>query len=529
MTEEVGAAEASGGSFKWARISVMAQIIALVTLVLVGAQVVLLAFAMRSNEVVVYNIAVRDKLTTSAINSFSMLVNEYEGRQVGALAHVYSPQESAVRLPTIQKELAASWTTVLRELEAYLDPETVRSARQQVDRLPDFAERLRQAYVRGDDAAYIAMHKEWLTIKPGLDAFVAKVRARIEAAADENVEAADNSAELVQLLALSIGVIGAGVLIANWYVLSFKIARPVRDMAEAMRALADGHIGDEVQGTGRVGEIGMMARALKVFRAQAISSAELTDRVAQSIRQVATAANQASSAVSQVSDGSYTQLNALKQTAASLEQSSRAIADVARSTQLASEQAKNAADLAMGGIEQMADMVDIVTAIADSSAQVEQITGAIQRIAAQTNMLSLNAAIEAARAGEHGKGFAVVAEEVRKLADNSGALAQKIAVLVQQSTEATGRGVQMAEEVSGNMQRIAEGVKQSDRLVGAIAGAMEEQQATVGGINSNVFELTRIGQSNSTAAEEITATMVHLSKLADKTRIEVDQFKKLVN
>ena len=251
----------------------------------------------------------------------------------------------------------------------------------------------------------------------------------------------------------------------------------------------------------------------------------LTERVTENIRRVAIAATQASAAVSQVSDGSNVQLAALKQSGAALGQSTEAIAEVARSTQLASEQAKEAANLVADGIRQMGTMVDVVNAISDNSTQISQIAGAISRIAGQTNMLSLNAAIEAARAGEHGKGFAVVAEEVRKLAENSGSLAEEIGSLVQHATEAAGRGVAMAQQVSDNMHQIADGVRHSDRLVGAIATAMEEQEMTVRGINTNVAELTRIGQSNATAAEEITATMLDLSKLAERSRADVEEFK----
>ncbi|HKS88222.1 MAG TPA: methyl-accepting chemotaxis protein [Stellaceae bacterium] len=272
--------------------------------------------------------------------------------------------------------------------------------------------------------------------------------------------------------------------------------------------------------------VGLAAIALMIVISRITRPiSQLTERVIENIRRVANAATQASSAVSQVSDGSNVQLTALRQSAAALGQSTEAIAEVARSTQLASEQAKEAANLVADGIRQMDRMVEVVNAISENSTQISQIAGAISQIASQTNMLALNAAIEAARAGEHGKGFAVVAEEVRKLAENSGGLAQEIASLVQHATDAAGRGVTMAREVADNMHHIAEGVQQSDRLVGAIATAMEEQQATVRGINTNVVELTRIGQSNATAAEEITATMIDLSKLAERSRGDVDEFK----
>ncbi len=62
----------------------------------------------------------------------------------------------------------------------------------------------------------------------------------------------------------------------------------------------------------------------------------------------------------------------------------------------------------------------------------------------------------------------------------------------------------------------------SARLAGAIAVAMEEQQATVASISDRVSTLSRIAQTNATAAEEITVTMIDLSKLATETRSVVE-------
>ena len=304
------------------------------------------------------------------------------------------------------------------------------------------------------------------------------------------------------------------------------VTGPVAQITGTMTRLAGGDTGGVVAATDRGDEIGDMAKAVMFFQQQALAANALTERVTEDVRRIALAAGQASSAVSQVSDGSNLQLYSLKKTSTALNQSTLAIADVAKSTQLASEQARGAAGLASGGLQRMSGMVTLVNEIAENSNRVRRIADAITRIASQTNMLSLNAAIEAARAGEQGKGFAVVAEEVRKLADNTASLAQEIADLVNRATKQAGEGVTVADEVSLKMQQIAESVRQSDKLVGAIATAMEEQQMVVGEINSSITELTRIGQSNATAAEEITATMVDLSRLAEHTRKEVEQFKR---
>jgi methyl-accepting chemotaxis protein len=324
---------------------------------------------------------------------------------------------------------------------------------------------------------------------------------------------------------IAIGAVGiAGSLVLAILVVVLTVTRPIKMLTNAMRTLAGGRTDLTIPGIERRDEIGEMARAADVFLQRAVAVTQLTARIIENIRQVAVAATQASQAVSHVSDGSNNQLSALRQSAAALEQSAQAIAHVAQSTQLASDGAKQTMSLSEKGIAGMERLVAVVTAISENSAQVARITDSISRIANQTNMLSLNAAIEAARAGEHGRGFSVVAEEVGKLAQNTRSLTEDITLQVRRSTEEAERGVAMAREVANDMLSIGRGVSDGDRLMGAIATAMEEQQVTVADVNKNIGELTRIGQANATAAEEITATMLDLSRLADATRVSVDEF-----
>ena len=83
----------------------------------------------------------------------------------------------------------------------------------------------------------------------------------------------------------------------------------------------------------------------------------------------------------------------------------------------------------------VAQVVQTMKGIHDSSKKIADIIGTIDGIAFQTNILALNAAVEAARAGEQGRGFAVVASEVRSLAKRSADAAREIKALIHASVE----------------------------------------------------------------------------------------------
>jgi len=118
----------------------------------------------------------------------------------------------------------------------------------------------------------------------------------------------------------------------------------------------------------------------------------------------------------------------------------------------------------------------------------------------------------------------VMAEEVGKLAASSAESSQEIARLVQQAVAETAQAVQVVQEVSRDMSMIEQGSQETDQMLQRISSALEQQSAAVEEINLNLGSLDRIAISNAAASEEITATVMELSKLAEQTRSDLGRF-----
>lgn len=209
-----------------------------------------------------------------------------------------------------------------------------------------------------------------------------------------------------------------------------------------------------------------------------------------------------------------------QQVAAAMNEMTATVAEVALNAQNAST-ATHAADeqttigeaAVLRSIQAVLDLSDeveqtsgVITQLAIDSSEIGKVLEVIRSIAAQTNLLALNAAIEAARAGEQGRGFAVVADEVRTLASRTHSSTQEIQAMISKIQNGISNAVNVMEtgrieaaETVGHVKRtqqiladIKRSVSQINGMNLQIATAAEEQSMVAEDINRNVVSINNV-------------------------------------
>ncbi len=523
MTSSAGAApQPAGRSGLLGRIGTRAAMILLlmssVLAFLAGNSLVMLT---RQGEII-EEMGVRDRAAIEAVDDFSNDVADFAQGFAAVLAGVLPPTVTAPRMLRNAEGITESFQMLIDLVQARIDPVAVAGARDMAARLPDLGERVRAAFAGRLRDQYAPLQEEWLDMVVAFNNLASQARAIAKADADSNLARAHAiQAEGRRYTYIAAGI-GAFGLMLVWFVLVLLTARPLSRLARSMQRLARGDAEVQIAEAGRSDQVGEMARAVEVFKTNLANSNRLMEQALDGARRTAVVTNQASQAIGQVSDGAMTQLAELRQVSDALSHTADAVTDVGRSTQLARDTASQAQSLLGESLEKVRHLIETVDAVGEDTERVTRIAGTIAKIATQTNILAINAAIEAARAGEHGRGLAVVAEEVRALAANTEALAQEIADVVLAAGRRAREGAGTAAAVGEAMDGFERSTRESARLAAAIAVAMEEQQVTVASLDERVATLTRIGQSNATAAEEITVTMIDLSRLATEARRAVE-------
>lgn len=166
-----------------------------------------------------------------------------------------------------------------------------------------------------------------------------------------------------------------------------------------------------------------------------------------------------------------------------------------------------------------------MTRINDTSKEIANIITAIEDIASQTNLLSLNASIEAARAGDTGRGFAVVADQIGKLAADSAASAANTRDLIENSIREIEHGNEIMQKATMAIGSVIKGINILAESTNEISTLSISQADTMKQLEVGVEQISEVIQNNSAAAEQSSATSEELSAQSETLEELVGQFK----
>ncbi len=396
----------------------------------------------------------------------------------------------------------------------------------------DMGRAMAAAYIKDGPAGGNAAMEKFDPAAEKMTTSLSEIEALIEKTVREAHDESDRSAARAKTLSLLIttaAIIGFVLAVMLAYYLSRNVTKPITQMVEAIKEVAQGDFTREVPVTSR-DEIGIMgetfngmveelrgmfkeiggnsrtvaasAEQLSAVSTQLASSsdqmaqqaagvASATEQMSSNINSMAAAVEEASVNATTVSSTAEEMSANMHSIASAVEEMSHSIREVAKST----GETSHVAGEAMGLSKSASDTMHQLGAAAN---EIGKVTAMIKRIAEQTNLLALNATIEAASAGEAGRGFAVVANEIKELANQSARAAEEIAVKIDGVRGSATSAVKVISDVSEIIGKINTSVE-------AITGAMDQQTAAANEISRNVAEVSK-------GAVEIAGSIAEVAK-----------------
>jgi methyl-accepting chemotaxis protein len=346
---------------------------------------------------------------------------------------------------------------------------------------------------------------------------------------------------------------GGGIAVLAGLV-AFPIARtfskPLQRLANCAQQVGAGDLTNPVPVTDAQDEIGQL---LASFQDMTQNLNALIQQVQKSGIQIISAATQIAASGKQLEatmSEQATSTNEVAATAKEIAATSSQLVTAIKEVDYKSQTTAQAATESQQDLMQMetamgrlADVTSIIsTQLGDISAKANSINSiitTITKIAAQTNLLSLNAAIEAEKAGEYGTGFAVVAREIRRLADQTAVATLDIENMVKamQATVATGvmeidrfsqqvkESVEDVHNISNKLESIIVEVQTLTPSFQQVSNSMEDQSEVAVQISEAMVQLSEASSQTAASLRQVNGAIAQLNETAQSLRYEVSRFK----
>ena len=354
-------------------------------------------------------------------------------------------------------------------------------------------------------------------------------------------------------------IIGGGI-----FGVGLGVIQPITRMTGVMARLAGGKLDTQIPSLNRGDEVGAMARAVQVFRENAlrvqameseqaglkaraeedrkVAMSRVADGFEQAIGKIVEAVSSASTEIEHAA-GSLTKTaetnhqltasaaSASDRSSANVQSAAAASEEMASSVTEIGRQVQQSEKITNAAVRQAEQTNERISELSQSAGRIGEVVKLIAAVAEQTNLLALNATIEAARAGDAGRGFAVVASEVKALAAQTAKATEEIGAQITQMQSATQQSVSAIKAISTTIGQISE-------ISTAIAAAVEEQGTATQEIARNVqqaaegtiqvgdciADVSRGAANTEAAAEKVHGFARSLSNEGNHLKLEVEKF-----
>lgn len=363
----------------------------------------------------------------------------------------------------------------------------------------------------------------------------------------------------VALVALLVGAGAAAV--GLWF--ARTLTKPVAELTTSMGILASGNTNAEIPGADRGDELGVMAKAVQVFRDNAIERTRLEglsqeesqrqirrgeiigdatsnfERVAGDMLRAVSAASAELNATAQAMNAAAERTNMMASSVAAAAEESTVNANTASSsaseltdaiTQIQNSSSESA-NVANEAVIISTEAQQAVSELVGAARSVSEVVELIRGIAEQTNLLALNATIEAARAGPAGAGFAIVAQEVKNLAnqtagatDEIGTHINNIQSVVEGASNAMTRISSVIARISGISGEIGQAVDNQAAVTSEIARSINEVATASQSVTQDVIKVTETASETGVAATQVLSASQELSMQASRLEQETNEF-----